>query len=426
MATKTSTNLCVFEDEYYENFLPLTYTRPVFDLRCGMLTLFERIKQFYPKKTKFTLLFREYLTAVEKQKYPDVELNTTLKGRYLFINARLLANSSIPLEGPDEVGLVGKEVAYIRVNTDVLSDCLSYPLSTEKIIESLKNKKIPFKDVKFDLIHYLWDLIYHNGSMIEKDFKSYKKESKTKLPQAVFVVGSKNDLYIGKDVKIMPTVVFDTTEGPIYISDNVKISAHVQIQGPAYIGNKTQLFPGQIWKNTSIGENCRIGGEVEGCIIHGYSNKRHTGFLGHAYLGEWINIGSGMSNSNLKNTYGEVKVKIKGEPVKTGKLHLGCFIGDHAKIGIVSSIYTGKNIGVAAHVLGSVFEDVPSFTFWAKSLGIPATELYLESVIEIQRRTFERRGHKQTQADIDLLKKVYELTAKEREQAKVKKGKIEH
>ncbi|MDI6641926.1 MAG: putative sugar nucleotidyl transferase, partial [Elusimicrobiota bacterium] len=407
--------------------LPLTYTRPVFELRCGMVTLRERITRHYPQETKLTVLCREYLKAVLKQSLPNIEINNIPKeGRCLLINGRLLMTSSIPpLDGPDEIALCGNEIVYIRASASIISTCFSIPVSAQKVIEYLKSK-IPVKEVQFNLMHYLWDLIYNNASMIEADFEFYKKPSKIQLPEGVYVVGDKDKLYLGENVRIMPTVVFDTTEGPIYIGDNVKISAHVQIQGPAFVGNKTQLFPGQIWENTSIGENCRVGGEVDGCIFQGYSNKRHSGSLCHAYLGEWINIGGGMTNSDLKNTYGEVKVKIKGTPIKTSKLHLGCFIADHVKTGIVSAIYTGKNIGVAAHVLGSAFEDVPSFTFWAKDLGIPPTELYLDSAIEIEKRTFERRNRQQTQADIDLLKKVYELTAKEREEAKVKKGKIEY
>lgn len=423
------TNLCIFEDDAYENFLPLTYTRPVYDLRCGMVTLRERITRHYQPETKLTLLCREYLTATQKQALQNVEINTQPEtGRYLLINGRVLATASIPLDGSDEIALSGKEIVYIRANAELLSVCFAKPFSTEKVIESLKGK-VTVKELpgeEFSLIHYLWDLIYSNAEMIEKDFVFYKKEPKTQLPEGVYVVGDKNKLYIGENVRILPTVVFDTTEGPIYIGDRVKISAQVQIQGPAYVGNKTQLFPGQIWENTSIGENCRVGGEVDGCIIQGNSNKRHSGSLCHAYLGEWVNIGAGTTNSDLKNTYGEVKVKIKGSRVNTGKLHLGCFIADHVKTGIVSAIYTGKNIGVASHVLGSAFEDVPSFTFWAKDLCMPPTELYLESAIEIERRTFERRDRQQTQTDIDLLKKVYELTAKEREEAKVKKGKIKY
>jgi glucose-1-phosphate thymidylyltransferase len=138
-----------------------------------------------------------------------------------------------------------------------------------------------------------------------------------------------------------------------------------------------------------------------------------------------VNIGAATTNSNLKNTYGTVKVMVKGKKVDTCLVKIGCFIGDYAKTSIGTQIYTGKKIGVASHVHGFVTEDVPSFTLWAKSLGAEPTELHLKSVIETQKRVFARRGIKQTSEDIELLKKLFRLTAQERRKARVVKGKFE-
>jgi UDP-N-acetylglucosamine diphosphorylase/glucosamine-1-phosphate N-acetyltransferase len=188
-----------------------------------------------------------------------------------------------------------------------------------------------------------------------------------------------------------------------------------------YIGDKTIIASGLIREGCSIGHVCRVGGELEESIIQGCSNKYHTGFIGHAYIGEWVNMGAATTNSDLKNTYGTVQVMIKGRNVDTGTAKVGCFIGDHAKTSIGTQIFTGKKIGVASHVHGFVTKDVPSFTIWSESLGSKPVELYLQSVIETQKRVLSRRGVKQTREDIELLKKLFEITAQERKKTGVVK-----
>jgi bifunctional N-acetylglucosamine-1-phosphate-uridyltransferase/glucosamine-1-phosphate-acetyltransferase GlmU-like protein len=164
-----------------------------------------------------------------------------------------------------------------------------------------------------------------------------------------------------------------------------------------------------------------VGGEVENTILQGFSNKYHTGFIGHSIIGEWVNLGAGTVNSDLKNTYGKVKIKIDKKRVDTGSSKVGCFIGDHAKTSIGTQLYTGIKIGVAAHAHGFVTEDVPSFTIWAESLGAKNVELILQSAIETQKRVFARRGVKQTREDIQLLETLFKITVKDRKEVGVKK-----
>jgi glucose-1-phosphate thymidylyltransferase len=168
-----------------------------------------------------------------------------------------------------------------------------------------------------------------------------------------------------------------------------------------------------------------VGGELEESIIQGYSNKGHEGFLGHSYVGEWVNLGAATSNSDLKNTYGTVLFAIKGKKVDTGQNKVGCFIADNVKTSIGTQIYTAKKVGVASQLHGFITEDVPSFSIWAKNLGVRPTELYMESVIKTQEKVMSRRGIKQSQEDIDLLHKLFRITAKERIEARVSKGKFE-
>jgi hypothetical protein len=167
-----------------------------------------------------------------------------------------------------------------------------------------------------------------------------------------------------------------------------------------------------------------VGGELEETIIQGYTNKYHTGFIGHAYIGEWVNMGAATTNSNLKNTYGNVQVMTKKKNVDTGQTKVGCFVGDHAKTSIGTQIYTGKKIGVASQIHGFITKDVPSFTIWPESLGAKPVELYLQSAIGIQKRTLFRRGVTQTKEDIELMKRLFEITAQERKKVGVVKKKL--
>ena len=159
---------------------------------------------------------------------------------------------------------------------------------------------------------------------------------------------------------------------------------------------------------------CKIGGEIEDSIFHGYSNKQHYGFIGHAYIGEWVNLGAGTSNSDLKDTYGTIKYKIGGTVIDSGEQFFGCVIGDNTKSSIGTLIYTGKKIGFAAHIYGIITDDIPSFCIWAKSLNASPSELFLDSAISIYSRAAERRGVTLTKEYANLMKSIFEFTKDER------------
>ena len=421
-------NVCIFEDGKYRDFQPLVYLRPTYELRLGMNLLWQRIARNYPGAKQYQIC-REHLKATQVQAHSEVEVNGKIEAPALFINGRLVMKEAVPAEGADELGLKGDELVYARLSDQAMVDAVAKDLADQPegkdAYKSLAGK-VESKEVEAELAGFLWDLyLDHNGPAIVDDFKQADKSTPSKLPEGVSLLGDKSLLHVGEGCEIMPSVVLDTREGPIYISNKVKIYPHVYFQGPVFIGEKTQLFAGQIWENTSLGEDCRIGGEVEGCIFQSHSNKRHNGALCHCFVGQWINLGGGFVNSDLKNTYGEIKVKLPRGVTKTGSNKVGGFIADHAKTGINSTLYTGKTVGVASQILGAAFDDIPAFTFWAKSLELAPTEMFLESVLEIGKRVMERRDVEQTEADRELLKKVFEMTAADRDAAKVKRGKIE-
>lgn len=424
-------NLVFFEDDYFENFLPLTYTRPVYELRCGIDQLYKKIGRIFPdaKQVFFT---REYLAKnYSKRVGSSVNKVQALDDDAVFVNGCLLSSETLKTQieacvGKNVLALQNGRLAFACLRSEVCRDIGDLFLSpvTMETLQKLKGK-VEFKEISgLNLLEYPWELIEHNAELIKEEFSLVAKgESEGEIDDRVVIYGDPKNLYVAKDTFIEAGVVIDVREGPIYIGEDSYVQTISRLEGPSYLGRNNRVFGAQIREGCSFGDVCRIGGEVEETIIQGYSNKRHVGFIGHAYLGEWINCGAGTGNSDLKNTYGTVRVNVRGKKVGAGQF-VGCFIGDHVKTSIGAMIFTGKKIGVCSQVIAFVAEDVPSFTIWAKDLGAKPTEIFLDSVLETAKRVMFRRKVELTEDYADVLRKVYELTEEERRRAGVVKGKL--
>jgi len=423
----------LFEDEGYKNFLPLVYTRPVFECRSGMFTFLERIQRTY-SASRILLFTREYLApTLRKRVSHPVNKPEQVNDHVLLINGSLIVDEDVKRLA--EKKLASKNVLMLQNNrlamaslseevTKKYGEELCRPLSKNLLRELSKECKT-LNATNLPLMSFPWDLVNQNSILIKKDFAEVgKRESEGLLDEKAAVYGDKRNVYIGKGTHVEAFALLDAREGPIYVGNETVVQAGSRITGPSYIGDTTIVASGLIRRGCSIGPVCRVGGEVEETIMQGYSNKYHTGFIGHTYIGEWVNLGAATTNSDLKNTYGKVKVKIDKKRVDTKSTKVGCFIGDHAKTSIGTQIYTGIKIGVAAHAHGFVTENVPSFTIWAKSLDARSVELTLQSAIETQRRVLARRGIKQTSEDIKLLETLFKITANERRESGVRKGKF--
>jgi len=424
--------VALFEDEVHANFLPLTYTRPVFECRSGMLSFLERTERMFPEST-FILFTREYLVPTLRRRVSclvnepnsiddDVVLiNGTLivdEEAKRLMEKKLARNVLIMQQGRIAIAHLSERVARKHGKE------LCKPLTrreTEKLIRECKILEAS----NLHLLTYPWDLVSHNAELIQEDYLALGRTGcKGTMDDRVTVYGNEEKVYVGEGSFVEASVTLDAREGPIYIGSETMVHAGSRISGPTYIGDKTIIASGMIREGCSVGHVCRVGGELEETIVQGYTNKYHTGFIGHAYIGEWVNLGAATTNSDLKNTYGTVQVVTGRKRVDTGQMKVGCFIGDHVKTSIGTQIYTGRKIGVASHVHGFVTEDVPSFTIWAKNLGAKSVELELESAIKTQERVLSRRGVKQTREDIELMRKLFEITTQEREGAGVVKGKF--
>jgi UDP-N-acetylglucosamine diphosphorylase/glucosamine-1-phosphate N-acetyltransferase len=276
---------------------------------------------------------------------------------------------------------------------------------------------VPKTDLPAKTVSYPWDLVNFNGAEIVADFALMAPETSGRMRGNVYEgahLVNPGNIVIGEGAKVKPGVVLDGETGPIWIGENVTVFPNAVIEGPAYIGNRSMIKVGaKIYENTSIGPVCKVGGEVEGAIIHSFSNKQHDGFLGHAYLGMWVNLGADTNNSDLKNNYGNVKLVIDGETVDSGSMFMGLVMGDHSKSSINSMFNTGTVVGVSSNVFGSGFppKSVPSFA-WGGAEGIKTYDL--ERALDVARRVMGRRKIVLSAAGENVLRTVFDLTKKER------------
>ncbi len=415
--------LCVFEDEKYCNLYPLTFLRPVFELKCGCTSLLDKILSNY-KGAEVCFFVRDYLSPTFKKKFPTAPINDlSILGNsdLLLINGRwLVVDSAVEPDGREEIGLCDGDVVYARVSQKTAASCSADNIQT--FLEQIKSK-IKTRSVSADLISYPWDLINHNGKIIEQEFNSLGKSGiEGKFSSFSTVYGEQDLVWVAQSAEVQPFVVIDTTHGPVIIDEGATISPYSRIEGPSYIGRETYIYGANVREGTAIGPMCRIGGEVEESIIHGYTNKYHEGFLGHSYLAEWANLGALTTNSDLKNDYSQVQVYIKGALTDSNETKVGCYIGDHTKTSIGTFFNTGTVVGIMCNLVGSggiLPKFVPSFVWFLnnrfyKGYGFNA-------MLNTARAVMARRNRSLSDEDVELMRFIHTLTKEERQTA-LKKG----
>ncbi len=306
--------------------------------------------------TKILLLSRDYLTKVLRKRNPECLVNEyeRVDDELLMVNGRLVLDKEgggqiLRRLGEEGALVQNGELVAARIKERTYEDLKESigNLSFTELVNKLRKEDKVAEVSGFKLFKYPWELVIENTEILKEDlFERVKGEESRGLPSNVSVIGDEKLVFVSEGVEIEPYVVFNVKAGPVFIDKNVYIQAGARIEGPTYIGEDTIVIGGaQIREGSNIGPVCRVGGELEESVIHGYTNKYHYGFIGHAYVGEWVNLGAGTTNSDLKNTYGTVKVTVRGKPMDTGLLKVGCTIGDMAKTSIGVLIYTGKKIG---------------------------------------------------------------------------------
>lgn len=412
--------LCIFEDQDCMNFEPVVFSRPVYDLVCGINTLKEKILRVYPK-IKHSLFCRDYLAPVVRLQNPGVKINTMYDDSCLFINGAVIASSvfrkSIPLKhktdvvyknGNKIIAAFVSKVTLTKIKTDI----------KDKIENSIFDGfPVEYVDVKY--ASYLWDLININGEELKNDFIQIsagikgKKKIIGRLRSGVHLVAKKN-IIIERDAEIKPGAVIDASNGPVYIGKGAEVHANAVIEGPASIGRNSRIKSGAyIHDNVSIGETCKIGGEVEDAVFLSFSNKQHSGFIGHAYIGSWVNLGADTNCSDLKNNYGSIKAYVNGKLTDTGTQFLGLIMGDHSKSAINTMFNTGTNAGFSSNIFGAGFPDkyIPSFS-WGGDSGFKTYEP--DKALEVAKKVMTRRNKIMQEEEEELFVNIYEMTKAER------------
>ncbi len=409
-------HICIFEDKLVDNFYPLTLSHPVYDLVCGMKTLREKILRYFPN-AKCTLFCRKYLEETVKQNNPGIEVNELNDDNYLFINGRVLIDENFH----ELIGKSTSEKIFIKDNLLIAAKITAETLKKLKLnttdsVEPSLFEGIPEEHVDIDTVNFIWDLIRLNGIQLKEDFKLINApgiSEEAQLFRGAHLI-NKDDVIIEAGAVIKPGVVIDASNGPIYIGKEVEILPNSVIEGPVCIGEKTKIKScATIYENVTIGKVCKVGGEVEESVIMAYSNKQHSGYLGHAYLGSWINVGADTNCSDLKNNYSTIKVTLRDKHVDTGLQFLGLIMGDHTKSAINTMFNTGTIAGFSCNIFGEGFPDkfIPSFSWGGKE----HRETYdIKKSIDTAKKVMHRRNITMTKADEDLFDTIFNITGSER------------
>ena len=385
-------NYILFDGPSRNNFLPLTYTRPVAEIRVGILTIREKWEAFL--ESTITFVTEDYLS----EKFPMVEFD-----KNIFINASFLPNAKI-------VNLIInlKPNELINSGNDLIA---FYANESQDEVDLDSFTKIEYNE-KVLHINSLTDIFKINSLAIEEDFKLLtKNRDSSKISNTNNLINSDN-IFLEEGVS-MEYSTLNASNGPIYISKNCEIMEGSLIRGPfAMCENSTLKLGSKIYGGTTIGPNCKIGGEVKNSVVIGNSNKGHDGFLGNSLIGEWCNLGADTNTSNLKNNYKDIKIwnYDSNKFSSTGEQFCGLIMGDHSKSGINTMFNTGTVVGVCSNVFGSGFPRnfIPSFS-WGGNKGF--SNYKIEKAFEVNNIVMKRRNCDFSDKDKAILTHINEITS---------------
>ncbi len=398
-------SIVLFEDQHQRRMWPITLTRPAFGVTCAAWNLREVASLASPRVSH---LVRDYLQEIADGSFPQGELQ---EGPVLFLNAAVAPDVRYATafrewldKGEPFLSTSGERVSVALLPSE---EPVPEELSAQEATGYLLGLDLPLNEQEpLRTFDYPFQVIGSLEELFPANLERRIQEGEFSEPRP--------GVFVAEGVELAETAVLRPDEGQIVLDEGVEVMDFCYLQGPLYVGPGSRVIErSSIKEFTSIRHTCKIGGEVEATIVEPYSNKQHHGFLGHSYVGSWVNLGAGTSNSDLKNTYGEVRVQAGDRRVETGLQFLGCVLGDYSKSAINTSIFTGKTVGVASMLYGLVGQNVPSFCNYARSFG-QVTGCSVEQAIKTQKRMFARREVEQTEEDVALLEKVFELTRQER------------
>ncbi len=390
-------NIILFDDpSTRSHLLPLTYLRPIADIRIGIMTIAEKWMSFSVSKVSY--LVAEYLQ-------PNFPRN--IEDQNLLINGAVIPNDGLW----EEINrLLPGEGLY---KEDVLLAAIVEAGEIDEFLNGSNNLKRKQHSESVVIIDRVWKIFNENGDQIRKDFDIVTKgrESASVTDPHTIIYGKEN-LFLEEGVDIKAAII-NAEEGPIYLGKNSRIMESAILHGPVAVGEGTHInLNAKVRHNTTFGPYCRAGGEINNVVMFGYSNKGHEGFLGNAVIGEWCNIGADTNNSNLKNNYADVKIWSypKKGFINTGLQFCGMIMGDHTKCGINTMFNTGTVIGIGSNIFGAGFPRnfIPSFS-WGGASGFKSFRI--ERFYEMANKMMERRNIQLSDNDKAILSHIFEVSS---------------
>ncbi|MFB6292444.1 MAG: putative sugar nucleotidyl transferase [Candidatus Nanohaloarchaea archaeon] len=364
------TEKIVLVDVAHETLKPLTCTRSVSDIEVAGQTVFEHIRERLGDGS-YAVSTPEYLEEVTRlnSEIYRVEraVGTDIEAGDIVYNSSIVPTDEVAgkIEGlePGQGLFAGDE--FIAACFDRGFSSYQELMARLEDLTDLEYIRVQEKPVHLE---YPWDLVEYNGRLMEESLET--GEIKGEMHETVEIVGDRNDFQLGENSEVGAYTVIDVSGGPVVIDSDTRVWPNSRIEGPAYIGSETKIGAGQnavIHENTHVGNVARAGGEIEESIIHSFSNKYHYGYFGHGVAGSWVNFGAGTTNSDLKNTYGTVRVDHPVEGEKKVGQFVGATLGDHTKMDIGTLIYTGKQVGPVTKLNGVVDSSLDPFTWYHDS-----------------------------------------------------------
>ena len=407
--------LVLFDDDRARAWIPLTLTRPAGELLFGCLTLRERAEHFWGEACAGHIADAGLQGFTEPGAAPVLEINTldsapdTGAGRaqILFLSRAVPDFAPAPpIDEPAVLTMEGQIVGW------VLPHGVDSPDENDLLNPDGSNMGLPQVDIPGRVLSNIWDLTAGNGEQVCSDVPVLFPESRFTLAEGVHVSGAER-VSLGDGVHLEAGVHLDASDGPIRLSAGAHISAFTRLAGPTFVGPDTHVLGGSLGSVT-IGPACRVRGEVSSTVLLGYVNKAHEGYLGHAYVGRWVNLGALTTNSDLKNNYGVVRVHTPEGSVDTGLIKIGCFLGDHVKTGIGTLLPTGCVIGVGSNLFGGVMAPlhVPAFSW---GMGENLEEYDIDRFLDTAALAMSRREISLEEAARTLLRRAWERTRPERQ-----------
>jgi len=409
--------IVLFEDELVTQLYPITVGKPAAAISCASYSLIELLRSFGVEPA---LMLRRHLREIAACDGFSVRtpcragvIETAANQSVVYVNARLVPSPSvvekvIKLAGAGKPCVVrsGDEVVVAIISPDAEPRGLeSGAIDFDGLVETVPNEN----SAEWPLFRYPHDVVRYNLEIFNDSLsRRLQQGSYREIADGVFAA---------EGAKLGAYCVTEVEKGPILLDAGATVGPHCFLRGPVYLGPASRLTEQSALKDcVSLGHTTKIGGEVEASVVEPYTNKQHHGFLGHSYLGSWVNLGAGTCNSDLKNTYGQVKMDYGGKKVATEMQFFGAIVGDYVKTAINTGIFTGKTIGACSMVYGFVTTNVPSFVNYARSFG-QVTEVTVEILAATQARMFARRKVSQRLCDMRLLQDIYDLTQHERQMA---------